>query len=524
MDIRYKLRSVQPSVARPDSAFVEQLRQRLRARAEVLSNTTTSIRSSKKQPWFRWGIASFATAVATMVMVVFVPKLFIPTRTVSGYIQKGPYITGSSITIQELDDNLQPTGKNYQVTTSSDFGDYVLQQKMRSQYVEVIASGYYYNEVQGSVSSAPLTLRAIAAVGDNQAVNVNVLTSLTVQRLRYLMARDNKTFAVAKQQAEQEVLHFFKIDNSKMNTFETMNISKAGENNAALLAVSVMLQGQQSVGEVSELLSKLNLDLENDGDIDSASALVTTIENNTSSLNSYSIRKNLQARFQKIGVDNTVPEFEKFITPFTASTDPFAYQITLANNIFPENHAVDAKIELIIHGTHFEQDQEEVALKNLFSSTKVTYVDEQTVQAEFPITQLTPGSYTVVVRNQTTGRTGVTDGEPIEAEPTATPEHRLIIQGRAPTITTVTPSTVPYLTGDTIAITGEHFTYGTFVWINHWQVPQAAIRAVNSKRIEIDLSPALIANNAALPRQQLLSITVQTPDFQKAEYSGFEIQ
>ena len=129
MNIKHKIRLAQPSTVRPDSVFVDQLGQRLQARAEVLSNTTTSIRPSKKQPWFMWSTVSLGAMLAVVVMIAFVPKLFIPTRTVSGYIQKGPFITGSAITIQELDDQLQPTGKNYQVTTSSDFGDYALQQK-----------------------------------------------------------------------------------------------------------------------------------------------------------------------------------------------------------------------------------------------------------------------------------------------------------------------------------------------------------------------------------------------------------
>ena len=42
----------------------------------------------------------------------------------SGYVQKGPFINGSSVTILELDENLDQTGKTYFTTISDNLGSF----------------------------------------------------------------------------------------------------------------------------------------------------------------------------------------------------------------------------------------------------------------------------------------------------------------------------------------------------------------------------------------------------------------
>jgi hypothetical protein len=195
----------------------------------------------------------------------------------------------------------------------------------------------------------------------------------------------------------------------------------------------------------------------------------------------------------------------------------------LLDNIFGVNRTPGTTIKTTIYGSGFVEGKEWVSLKNTIDASAVEYIDEHTLVATFPITTLSAGSYTVLVENTDTGRTGVTDGAPLEADSTTVAEQRLILRGYAPTVTSVT-KTVPYLTGGTVSITGQHFAYGTFVWINDWQVPSAAVRVASSELVKVDLSPALIADNDELSRNIDLTITVQTPDFQTATWSGFQIQ
>ncbi|MCH8844463.1 MAG: hypothetical protein IID61_16005 [SAR324 cluster bacterium] len=41
---------------------------------------------------------------------------------ISGFTQKGPFINGSSVTIQELDSSLDPTGLTFDTETTNDLG------------------------------------------------------------------------------------------------------------------------------------------------------------------------------------------------------------------------------------------------------------------------------------------------------------------------------------------------------------------------------------------------------------------
>ena len=63
------------------------------------------------------------------------------------------------------------------------------------------------------------------------------------------------TFAAAKTQAQTEILSFFNIDNVTLGNSETLDISKSGDGNAVLLAISAMLQSDKTEAELTELLS-----------------------------------------------------------------------------------------------------------------------------------------------------------------------------------------------------------------------------------------------------------------------------
>lgn len=515
------IRSAKP-VVQPDRNFVSNLQIQLQDRAhELMVHPVSAAPHKSMRLWF--GSFSFGAVALALVAVMVAPSWFGSTKGVSGYIQKGPFISGSTITIQELDKQLQPTGTSYQVTTASDFGDYRLSHAISSDYVEVIAEGYYFNEVSGTLSAAPLTLRAIAHVSDENIVNVNVLTSLISGRIRHIVNVDQVDFTTAKHIAEQEVLTIFQITAPDIADFETMNISQAGTNNGVLLAVSVLLQGQQSVAELSELLSKLSLAFRTDGVIESDGPLLHTIRDNANALNTSQIKQNLKNRYSELGIEATVPLFTDHLKPFISSADPLGYRLTLMDNVFGVNRTPGATIRVTISGGGFVEGKEEVSLKETISATTVEYIDDHTLVAEFPIADLSAGSYTVVVRNVETGRLGVTDGFPIEDESSNVEQSRLILRGYTPTITSVT-GTVSYLQGGTLEIHGSNFAYGTFVWINGWQVPDDAVRVANDQLIYVDLSAALIANNTALPRRTDLTLTIQTPDFQTAESSGFQIQ
>lgn len=50
----------------------------------------------------------------------------IPEYSINGSVQKGQFIQGSVVTIQELNERLQPTGKSYQTQILDDMGSFEL--------------------------------------------------------------------------------------------------------------------------------------------------------------------------------------------------------------------------------------------------------------------------------------------------------------------------------------------------------------------------------------------------------------
>ncbi|MEO5971365.1 MAG: hypothetical protein ABIQ95_15680 [Bdellovibrionia bacterium] len=102
---------------------------------------------------------------------------------VTGHVQKGPFSQGTNIIIQELDNALIPTGLLYSTSTTDYTGTFAVASNLKSSMVEVVATGYYFNEVSGELSASPLTLRVYEDLSVSPHINVNILTSLAHDRI-----------------------------------------------------------------------------------------------------------------------------------------------------------------------------------------------------------------------------------------------------------------------------------------------------------------------------------------------------
>lgn len=242
---------------------------------------------------------------------------------IAGEVQKGPFVSGSSITIQELNEDLIPTGKMYQTTTSDDFGAFALAidktasptGTFTSKFIEIIANGYYFDEVKGVLSDGPLTLRAIADISSESRIQVNALTTLEENRIKSIIEKGTN-FTDARAQAEDEILAIFGIPATGISAFNEMDVSETGESNAVLLAVSALLQGKNSVAQLSELISKLNIDIGDNGVLDqvaNADACRSELVANGRDLDLAAVRANLARRYAELGLAVEVPSFENYV-------------------------------------------------------------------------------------------------------------------------------------------------------------------------------------------------------------------
>jgi hypothetical protein len=175
---------------------------------------------------------------------------------VSGSVQKGPFIIGSEIQVAMLDDVTgDATGEVFHTTTRSYLGEYELTLP-RASMVEVVGSGYYFNELENRTSAAFLTLHALAEITDEGEQNIyaNVLTQVSYLRAARLI-EEGAEFHAAIRQAESEFMARMSvvlIPPSAPGAASSMNmIGGDTGDNAYLLALSCVLL-QAAVDDVED--------------------------------------------------------------------------------------------------------------------------------------------------------------------------------------------------------------------------------------------------------------------------------
>lgn len=235
---------------------------------------------------------------------------------VAGVSQKGPFVTGSAVTVQELDGiTLKQTGKSFKGSIKSDKGDFVIKDiNLKSQYAILEASGYYRDEISGKKSSAPVTLRALTDLSNRKTVNINLLTHLEYERVSYLLADKKMPIADAKAQAESEVLASFAIEGDFAES-EDLNIFESGDGNAALLAVSVLLQSDVDVAGLTERMGEFSIAIAEGGSWDDADTK-TAIADWACDADLKGSLKTVRKNVEDWKYADTVPAFEKYVTNF----------------------------------------------------------------------------------------------------------------------------------------------------------------------------------------------------------------
>lgn len=235
---------------------------------------------------------------------------------VAGVTQKGPFVTGSAVTVQGIDcKTLQLTDERFEGIVQSDKGDFFVEDISLKQSCAMFAvTGKYRSELSGKTTDSELTLRALTDLKARENVNVNILTNLEYERVMYLVTEKGKSFAEAKSQAEKEVLAAFDIVGS-FEEFENLNIFESGDGNAALLAVSVMMQGGVDVNALVKRMDKFDESFAESGvwsDTSTKTAIAEWITAAATNGNLNSIRNNIE----DWGVAADIPEFEKFVQKF----------------------------------------------------------------------------------------------------------------------------------------------------------------------------------------------------------------
>lgn len=253
----------------------------------------------------------------------------------SGRVQKGPFLNGTSITVSELDKNLKQTGKMYTTQITNHQGYFEIGGvQLSSPYVELMATGFYFNEVKNENSAAQLTLLAVADLTNKSTLNVNIMSTLEKQRVMHLTDQ-GLSFEMAKTQAMKELLSAFSFDAEQPKNAEVLDISTDGAENGMLLAISTIMQEYKTPAGLSEFIANISNDMVEDGKLDDKK-LQSSLINAATKLNYSEITKNLENRYSSLGVDVSIPDFETYINQFVENTtyektDVIEYPVSGAN-------------------------------------------------------------------------------------------------------------------------------------------------------------------------------------------------
>lgn len=268
----------------------------------------------------------------------------------SGSGQKGPFIAGSTVTLNILTPStfvyqvdastavikrtlskvpvLSQTGKSFTLETDNSgvFKTEALVFLSNENLVQASVEGFYYDEITGVRSTSPIALRGIIDISKT-SLNVNILTDLSRARILKL-ARDRANCLPTTQttiacnltsldltsiieKAEGEVLAAFNVpanalgaESKRFADMNFKNIANAGmltSPSAAdqlLLAISslVMQIGDEGAG-VTEFINAFEEDLANDGILNSAE-LKTQIARASSTVNFSQVARNMNAFYK----------------------------------------------------------------------------------------------------------------------------------------------------------------------------------------------------------------------------------
>ena len=209
---------------------------------------------------------------------------------VAGAVQKGPFLVGSTVLINELTAAGEPTNSTLLTEIEDSVGAFSFESTEPGP-VQIVATGYYFNELTGQPSAGTLTLKALYEVSEaeDQRAYVNIMTHLINDRVLELLGAEDMTLGEAIAQAEGEFILAFNyalpvadIDSfSALSIYNSTGASTSG--NAYLLALSTAFYKYASLkaqefgtapdAELTLILNTIADDLADDGQVQTADFL-----------------------------------------------------------------------------------------------------------------------------------------------------------------------------------------------------------------------------------------------------------
>lgn len=245
------------------------------------------------------------------------PKTYV----LDGIVQKGPFVVGSSVDISLAWEDGQIQGVQTQTWTKNNLGSFSAEFISVVKYIFMEAEGFYYDEITGSLSAAPITLRSYYVLRDvgNNRPSINVFTHLTHTRIKKL-AKDLK-LSEAIATAEAELITALPITLSGFNPgVEGTDMSILGGDTAAnqyLFALSAILMQATHMKDgpidatLQEFINTLAADFAEDGEFtfEHQAILVAALQ----SLDTADVMNKMVRRIQALDSNAEVPNLDQIL-------------------------------------------------------------------------------------------------------------------------------------------------------------------------------------------------------------------
>lgn len=238
-------------------------------------------------------------------------------RTLSGFAQKGQFVKGSQVTAFAVGSDMVATGESFPASISDDLGAFSIAGKTAAPFFELRAQGYYFDEIEGAISSSPLYLEAFVKADDTKA-NINLMTTAIRPRVKKLI-KEGKSYAEAVTQAQGELLKAIGYTGTSGN-FDDMDITGTTDADGMLLAFTCMVQSGRTAAGVTTLIQEIASDLESNGAL--TGAVAEKVKSKAETINPFAVIDNLANYYKEKNLStNTVPAFWKYLdsrydTPF----------------------------------------------------------------------------------------------------------------------------------------------------------------------------------------------------------------
>ncbi|WP_455291770.1 hypothetical protein [Vibrio parahaemolyticus] len=156
-----------------------------------------------------------------------------------GAVQKGPLQPGSVVTAYELNQDLEKTDTSYTTQIEDYEGNYNMNERFNTPYVELVAQGDYFNELTGK-SDEQMRMSAFVDMNATTQVNFNVATAAMKASIM-AKVQAGQSFDEAVHETTSELLSLYSYDPAQWAddiNFYNVNLSNAGDTSTVLLVIS----------------------------------------------------------------------------------------------------------------------------------------------------------------------------------------------------------------------------------------------------------------------------------------------